>query len=134
MANYGLDKGYIVNTGQTVTKGVACIVSGANNTVSTAGANAIVLGIYQETLDAAKVATGKATVGVRLTGVAHCVAGAGVTRNTRVKTDSNGKITPFVGTAGTVENCVGIVLETGSTGDIVEVLLTPGASVNTAVS
>jgi hypothetical protein len=124
MANYVLSKGFTVPVGQTVTFGI-CAVQGAGNQVAqTAGAAAQVLGVYQETLDAAKVATGKATVGVQILGIARVVAGAAVSRGAKVTTDASGRAVAG-GAAGT--NSFGIAWSPASAlGDIIEVLLTPG--------
>src|SRR5688572_5081815 len=90
--NYVLDKGYVVDSAATnVANGRACVLGSSNQTVTTAGAAAQVQGIYQETLDTAKVSTGKATIGVRLLGISRCVAGAAVSRGAKVTTDSTGR-------------------------------------------
>jgi hypothetical protein len=92
------------------------------------------LGVVQEDASAADVTKGR-IVDVRLMGIARVVAGAAITRGTRVGVGATGKVLPMVGTAGLVENVVGIAMTTVTTDlDHIDVLLTPGVTTNTAVS
>lgn len=121
--NYGLDKGFLVNTGQTVNFGYACVLT-SNTNVSTAGAGAFVLGVYQYSLDAGPIATGKATVGVRIQGITRCVAGGAVARMGKVTSDATGRAVAG-GAAGT--NSFGFAITPATqAGDWIDVVLTPG--------
>jgi hypothetical protein len=133
--NFVLDKGFLVNTSQTVSFGLVAVLADATH-VNTAGAAAQSLGIYQETLDAAKVATGKATANVRILGISRVIAGANnIAIGARLASNASGQVVAIATAVGTVYWQVGIAL-TASTaiGDQIDVLLTPGVSYNTAVS
>jgi hypothetical protein len=110
----GLDKGFLVNTGSTVTFGLAAAIDRSKDGrwVKTAVAANIVAtgtemfaGVFQETIDAAKVATGKATANVRMMGIARCVSGGAITVGAPVTIDANGKFIASATSAGT--NIVG---------------------------
>lgn len=123
MANFVLDKGMKV-------EGVAAAVAyrfvgfgTANWAVTvTPAVNGVVAGVIMENVDAAKVATGKVIANVRVMGIAPVKVGAaGVTRGTHVTTDATGQAI----TAASTHQVVGLALETGAAGDIIDVLLTP---------
>src|SRR5882724_8327954 len=110
----GLDKGYLVATGTTVTFGLAASVDRtldgrtvknavAANIVATGGE--MFVGALQEDIDAVKVATGKATCNFRMAGIARCVPGAAVAVGARVTIDAAGKFIASATAAGT--NIVG---------------------------
>jgi len=110
----GQDKGYLVNTGSTVTFGLAAAVDRAKDGrfVKTAVAANIVAtgtemfaGVFQEDLDAAKVATGKATANVRMFGFTRAISGGAITVGAPVTIDANGKFVASGTGAGT--NIVG---------------------------
>ena len=123
--NYLLSKGYVVEAAATnVQFGRAAVFGATNTSVLGAGAVAQVLGIFQETLDQAKITTGKATIGVCILGIHRVVAGAAVSRGAKVTTDSAGRAVPG-GAAGTAS--FGIAQSPASAlGDMIDVLLTPG--------
>lgn len=113
----GLDKGFLVNTGSTVTFGLAAALDRAKDGrfVKTAVAANIVAtgtemfaGVFQEDLDAAKVATGKATVSVRMAGISRAISGGAITVGAPVTIDANGKFVASGTGAGT--NIVGKAL------------------------
>lgn len=121
MANFVLDKGFKV-------EGVAAAVAyrfvgfgTANWSVSiTPTLNGVVAGVLMENVDAAKVATGKVIANVRMLGIAPVKVGSGgVTRGTYVGTDATGQA--ITAASGQV---VGLALESGAAGDIIDVLLT----------
>src|SRR5690242_15303039 len=101
--NMVLDKGFYVDAAATnVTFGRFCkMATGTNGddvTTSAAPTAAnppavadFIVGVYQETLDATKVATGKATVPVRMMGITRMTAGAAVTIGSRVTSDATGR-------------------------------------------
>jgi hypothetical protein len=126
-----LDKGFKVNSSATVNMFTACSLDttdASGGTVLTATASVRVLGVYQETLDAAKVSTGKATVAVRVMGITRGVTGGAVTIYTPVYVDASGNFVT-AGAAGTKQ--AGIAL-TGAAGAaaVIDVLLTPGGAVS----
>jgi hypothetical protein len=86
--------------------------------------NGPVIGVTMDELDPDKVTAG-GSVAVRVMGIAPVRAGTGgTTAGTRVSAGADGK-TVAVGTAAT-NFSVGIALQSGSVGSIVDVLLTPG--------
>jgi len=130
--NYVLDKGYLVDASAVAAdfkfarlcKFLASDTTGKTVTSFTA-ANVDAVGVVQETLDAAKILTGKATVDVRLLGIARIEASAAIAIGARVAATANGRIA----TGASTNPCVGIALTPASAaGDHVEVLLTPGAN------
>jgi hypothetical protein len=137
--NYVLDKGFYVDAAATnVAFGRWCkFATGTTGdkvttSAATAAANPpavadFLVGVYQETLDAAKVATGKATIGVRMMGITRMVAGAAVTIGSRVTSDSTGRAIAAAPTAGQSFWSGGIALTAAAAAnDVIDVLLTPG--------
>jgi hypothetical protein len=132
-ANFVLDKGY---QAAAATTKFFCVKFGSGDQLMTpvTGTNDAVLGICLETVSAQDATDGR-VVDIRIMGIATCIAQAAIARGAKVRAHSTGKVTPVAGTAGLVENIVGIALETVTTdGDWVHVLLTPGVITNTAVS
>lgn len=84
-----------------------------------------VAGVVIEDIDAAKVATGKAIIGVRLGGIAPArVGAAAIPKGTRVTNNATGQVVAAVAD----DPVVGIMLELGgAVGTLTEILLTPGA-------
>lgn len=129
-SGYVLDKAFPVNpayTGGSVTR-FRCVSLGSSGINLNASAATVTVGIVQEEIDATKVATGKAVADVRVSGVSRAFVGAaGVTLGNRVTAGANGGVVATA--AGNI--VVGIVVgaPTGAIdiGDIVDVLLTPGA-------
>ena len=132
--NYGLSKGYVVDSAAVNVKfGRFCKLT-ANQVVTTSGAGEASHGVFQETLDAAKVSTGKATIGVAVQGIHRVEAGAAVSRLAAVVADSVGRGVTVSAVVGSKAQS-GIALTPASAaGDMIDVLLTPYATVNTAVS
>jgi hypothetical protein len=130
--NFVLDKGFQVQS--AVTKFMVVKYGTADQTcTAVTGVNQVPLGVTQEDASAADVTKGR-IVNVRLMGIARCIAGGAITRGTRVSVGATGKVLAMVGTVG-VENSVGIaMMSSAADGDHIDVLLTPGATVNTAVS
>jgi hypothetical protein len=92
------------------------------------------LGVAQESASAGDVTNGK-VINIRLMGIARCIAGAALTRGTRVRASAAGKVVAPSAAAGTVDNIVGVLTFSSlADGDHVDVLLTPGVTVNTAAS
>jgi hypothetical protein len=135
-ANSVLDKGFLViatynsSAAAGVTKFRTVKFGATAGTIDISATDTDqVLGVVMEDIDVAKVATGKATADVRLIGIApvyvttatSIVLGSKVTMSTSggVKLAATGDIPlgVVVGITGTV-----------TAGDIIEVLLTPGAA------
>lgn len=131
--NVILAKGYQVQS--AVTKFMVVKYGTADQTcTAVTGANQVPLGVVQEDASAADVTKGR-IVNVLEVGIARCIAGAAITRGTRVGVGATGKVLPMVGTAGLVENTVGIAqMSSAADGDHIDVLLTIGATTNTAAS
>jgi hypothetical protein len=144
--NFVLDKGFLVDSAAanvqafrfakfaTATTGNKVTTSAAPTPQATATpplAAEFILGVYQDELvgmDAAKVATGKATINVRMIGITRCIAGAAVPIGSQVTSDSTGRavVIPAL-TAGQSTWQAGIALTAAaSAGDLIDVLLTPG--------
>src|SRR4051812_28570629 len=128
--NHVLDKGYLVDASATVANLVqfrAVILNSSNTVVTGAGASADVLGVTQYTAgDAAKIATGKVTVGVRLLGITRWEAGAAVARRARVTSDSSGRCVGVTrAIAGAQPAIVAGIAQTpaSAAGDYIDVLL-----------
>src|SRR3954452_1237733 len=119
--NFVLDKGFQVQS--AVTKFMVVKYGTADQTcTAVTGVNQVPLGVVQEDASAADVTKGR-IVNVRLMGIARCVAGAAITRGTRVGVGATGKVLPMVGTAGLVENTVGIAMMSSAADlDVIDVL------------
>jgi hypothetical protein len=146
--NYVLDKGFLVDsaalnvqayrfakfaagtTGNKVTTSTATPVAGA-----LALAADFIVGVYQDEIvgmDAAKVLTGKATIGVRMIGISRVIAGAAVTIGSPIMSDSTGRgVVMSALAAGKQAWQAGIALTAaGAAGDLIDVLLTPGVTMS----
>jgi len=132
MANEILDKSFAVATGSAVTRGTCAVFVTNDQTVTLATtAGGPVLGVYQETIDAAKIATGKAVAAVRVIGIARVKATGVIARGSRVKVTATGTVIQTAETTGLKENVVGVALQTAAVNDEIDVLLTPGVAVYT---
>jgi hypothetical protein len=142
--NFILDKGFLVDSAAAnVAFGRACkfLAAGTGDKVTTSGAPATpavsadyVVGIYQETPDAAKIATGKYTAPVRVMGISRAIAGGVVAKGDPVTSDANGKLV-VVGVNAGVRWQVGIAWTAAAAdGDTFDVLLTPGVTRNGGVT
>lgn len=127
-STFQMDKGAIVeSTYGAVTKfrfvkmGTTSVQHIAPNILS----STLTVGVVQDDVDAAKVATGKATVNVRMGGISKVVAGAAVTAGTEVMSDTVGRAI----TAATATNRVQGIAMTGAAaaGDIIDVWLSGAA-------
>ena|GEM_PF-3651822 len=134
-AQYGLDKSYkaaaaigSAASGPDLATSydyfLGVIPSGtAGDTVAVAGAAAVILGVAQQRVAVADI--NSAGIDVRMLGITKVVLGGTVAFGDRLKTDAAGKF--VVNTAGTLANIAGIALGAGVVGDVVDMLLTPGA-------
>lgn len=139
-SNYVLDKGFpVLSTyNSSAAAGVLAfrgVKVGTNGTIDLAGdavATSGNVGIVQENVDAVKVATGKVVADVRLMGISKVVVGVatGITIGKRVMIGTGGAAI-LAATAGS--SVLGLVVGTDpvagtiAAGDIIDVLLTPGA-------
>jgi Uncharacterized conserved protein (DUF2190) len=142
--NMVLDKGFKIAAAATnVEFGRFCKwnagTTGDTVTTSAAPANPAVaadfiVGVYQETLDATKVATGKATLNVRMLGIARMRSGGAVPIGTPVTSDATGRAVSAL--AGTNLRWYSGIAMTAATGQdqFIDVLLTPGALSNSGVT
>lgn len=139
-SNYVLDKGFPVLstynssnangvTSFRVVKTVAA--TGTIDLAVAATATALQVGVVQENIDRAKVATGKAVADVRLLGITKVVVDSSpgtINHGTRVMCGGAGGVI-VAATTGSylVGIAVGVPSGTANAGDIIDVLLTPGA-------
>jgi hypothetical protein len=133
--NYVLDKAHLA-TGSTAYKFGELVVSSGDGTrcARATSAAAKVRGVAYEDVDAAKVTTGKVFLDVRLLGIARVLSGAAVAVDDRVTNDVTARAVPVSAVVGAKETFgVALTAATGA-GQYIDVLLTPYASVNTAVS
>ena len=134
-ANYGLDKAYLsaaaigsAATGPDLVTSYDYFlfvkISGtAGTTVTPAAAGDVVLGVAQQRVVTADI--NKQPVDVRMYGISKVVAGGTLAFGDKVKSDAAGKA--VVNAVGTLANTAGIVVGAGgASGDLVDVLLTPG--------
>lgn len=130
-ANYVLDKGFkLLSTYNTsaaagaIRYQVVKIAAGDTADIQTAS-NAASLGVLQESVDAAKIATGKVIASVRLQGISKCIAGAAIAQGAEVMATAAGKVI----TAATTGNKVfGRALNAADAdGDWVDVEIIPAA-------
>jgi hypothetical protein len=131
--NFVLDKGFQVQS--AITQFTFVKMGTADQTVTAVtGVNDKVLGIALESASAGDVTKGR-IINVRLLGIGRVQAAAALVRGVNVRTNATGQAAAVSGAAGTVDLVAGILMySSAATGDLVDVLLTPGASVNTAVS
>jgi hypothetical protein len=115
-----------------------CVEISTTETVSECNAtNDAVLGICQDEISTQDATDGR-IANIQLTGISRCIAGAAINPTTNgglVTTDSQGRVVQAPVAVGTLYPVVGKALQSASTaGDHIDVLLTPGAVYNTAVS
>jgi hypothetical protein len=134
--NYVLDKGFLAqggsvqyNFGEIIVPGTA--VQSCVRSTAAVGGTTFFLGVCQETIDAAKVVTGKVFADVRMLGISRVIAGGTVTVGARVTSDTSARAVAVTRAAAGAQPApiLGIAL-TGTTnvGEHIDVLLTPGAS------
>jgi len=122
----GLDKGFLVAAAATgVDFGLGVMYNDAAGTQVKLPTSAQVfcVGVAQDTLDDAKIATGKAVVNVRMFGITRAVAGAAIAVGAPVQVGSTGKFITAVAT----NNVVGWALSPASADlDHFNLFLVPG--------
>lgn len=138
-SNYVLDKGFpVLSTynssnvnGVQAFRCVKVATTGLIDVAADAVATNGNIGIVQENIDAAKVATGKAIADVRLLGISKVIVGVatGITIGKRVMNGTGGAA---ILAATTGSQVLGIVVGSNATqgtiatGDLIDVMLTPG--------
>lgn len=146
-----LDKGFyvdpastVVNFGaaavySTVSQGNANVAGDTVKAAATSDTGNFVVGIFQETLDLAKTQIGKASVDVRMLGIARATSdGAGVLAPGDTIVLSAATAGQFKKASASVGNqrIVGIAMSPAAAvaGAVFDLFLTPGTNLNTAVS
>jgi hypothetical protein len=121
--DYVLDKGF--TAASVLTQFTFVKMSADEAVTAVTGATDRVLGVTQQPVVTADI--NKQAVDVRILGVTKAKVGtAGVTRGFTVDTDASGQVVNGGASPG---RAVGIALQTGVTGDLVDVLLTPAGRV-----
>ena len=137
-SNYVLDKGFAVLStynsssanGVTAFRVVKLATTGTIDLATNATATSNNIGVVQEAVDVAKVATGKVVADVRLLGISKVVVqtAASITIGARVMCGSAGGAIVAATTGSEVLGIVvgsNVAAGTISAGDIIDVLLTP---------
>lgn len=133
-ANMVLDKGWLVlstynsSAAAGVTKFRTVKHGATAGTIDLSVADTdVIIGVVQEDIDAAKVATGKATANVRMQGITslYCTTAASVVLGSKVTPSTGGGVK----LAATGDVPCGVVVGITGTladGNIIQVMLTPG--------
>lgn len=134
-ANFVLDKGWKVlstynSSNANGVQKFRLVGFGAGGTIdlNATAANRSV-GVVMEDIDRAKVATGKAVADVRMMGIAPvvCTTATSIVMGSRVQAGTGGGVVLAASTNPVVGIVVGIT-GTLADGDIIQILLTPGAA------
>ena len=128
--NFVLDKGLVANGSTAYAVGEAVAIDTAVQSMKRAtvvATAADVIMICMEACDASKLAgnTGKVVLRARMLGIAKVKLGANALKGARM---TNNTSAAFVTQATAGGPVAGVLLEAGSSGDLVEMLLTPGAT------
>lgn len=131
MADHILSKGFLASGSSAFTAGEVVVV-GTNRTVTratTAGQGGLI-GVAKENVDATKVTEGNVVLGVDLIGISRVIAGAAISVGAKVTNDTNAHVVAATAAAAfPVKQYLGIaVTPATAAGDIIDVLLTPGAT------
>jgi hypothetical protein len=130
--NFVLDKGYAA--GGAIRQFRCVELSGSEVVTECNAADDQVWGVCQEEVSAGDATNGR-VVDVRLMGASRCIAGINFAIGARLGTDNQGRVVPVVVTVGAFHNQVGVAMQAAAAaGDHVDVLLTPGVTINGAVS
>jgi len=133
--NYVLDKGHVFTGSAAYKMGELVVASGDGTKCARATvAGAKVRGVCQESVDVAKVLTGKVVGDIRMLGIARVLAGDVVAVDARLTNDATARAVPVAATVGTKESFGVALTAATAAGQYIDVLLTPYAAVNTAVS
>jgi hypothetical protein len=131
-ADHILDKSFLMTGSSAVALGtVAKVATGttlqpAQAALATAATD-IIVGVFQENVDADKVTTGKAYVNVRMMGISHAIAGGAVAMGDYVTATTGGKM---ITTTTAANRVVGMAMSAAAAdGDIFTVFLMIGSKV-----
>lgn len=127
MGNFVLDVGRQVD-GTNPVVAFRCVAFGTdqNHVSLTPTAGGAILGVVMENMDATKVQKG-GVVDVRTHGIAQIALGTGgAAPGNRLQAMTDGKV---IVSATATSAQVGIALQTGTAGAIIDVLLTPGVKI-----
>jgi hypothetical protein len=141
--NFVLDKGFFVNAAATVTQWRAAIFDTTSlgdagivgDTVKNpTAADTTILGVFQDTVDATKVATGKATANVRILGITRAESDGTtviVPGDKIAVVITTGQFKKTAGAAGSGALLAGIAMAPAAAvaGTIFDLLLMPGSNV-----
>lgn len=128
--NFVLDKGFTANGTTAYAVGEAVAIDTAVQSMKRAtvvATAADVIMVCMEACDASKLTgnVGKVALRARMLGIARVKLGANATKGARM---TNNASAAFVVQATAGGPVAGVLLESGSTGDLVEMLLTPGST------
>jgi hypothetical protein len=130
--NYVLDKGMLAQGASAYTFGEILVMGSVTQSVArattVAGGN-IFIGVCQESVDVAKVTTGKVFVDTRILGIARVIAGGTITVGARLTNDASARavaVTRAIAGAQPVHVFGMALTATSTVGEHVDVLLTPG--------
>jgi len=128
--NFVLDKGFTANGTTAYAVGEAVAIDTAVQSMKRATVVATatdVIMVCMEACDASKLTgnAGKVALRARMLGIARVKLGANATKGARM---TNNVSAAFVVQATAGGPVAGVLLESGSTGDLVEMLLTPGST------
>lgn len=134
-ANYVLAKGHVATGSTAYVAGELVVASGDGTKVARAtSAGAKIRGVCMESVDAAKVTTGKVVIGVDMMGISRVLAGDAVAVDDRLTNDTTARAVPVAGTVGSKESFGVALTAATAAGQYIDVLLTPYAAVNTATT
>src|SRR3954451_18366998 len=86
---YILDKGHVATGATAYTFGELVVSNGDGTKCARAtGAASVIRGVCMETLDVAKLTTGKAVIDIRMLGIARVLAGAAVAVDAKLTNDA----------------------------------------------
>lgn len=131
--NYVLSKGFLAQTPVTAyAKGLLVIQGTVEQSVITlsAASSLVPFGVIADDIDATKIATGKAIIGIDLLGISRVKCGGVVTKGDRITNDSTSRGITQARTAGASQPqpVFGIALTTTTAANqFFDMLLTPGA-------
>jgi len=133
--NYVLNKGLVATGSTALAFGELATQSGDGTKMARATvAGSKCVGVIQENVDAAKVTTGKVVVNVAIMGMVRVLAGAAVAVGDRLTNDATARAVTVNVAVGTKESFGVALTAATAAGQYIDVLLTPFATVNTAVS
>lgn len=133
--NFVLDKGFkvLATYNSSAAAGVLeyrAVKVAAGDTIDLVAASSDrTLGVVQESVDAAKVATGKVVANVRLLGITKMKVGAtpgSIAQGGLVKSDADGEAIALATGSGHIPIGINLTAGTIAAGDLIDVLLTPG--------